>query len=62
MLGCFLIGNTHEILKDMHEGACGGHFAPKVTINCIISVGYYWLTNFEESYDFIRRCLAFQKK
>lgn len=44
----------------MHEGGCGGHFSPEVTIGHIIRVGYYWPIIFKDSYSFIKKCLACQ--
>lgn len=61
LLRCFLVEKIHKILKEMHEGVCGGHFSPKVSTHCIIRVGYYWPTNFKDSYSFIRKCLEYQK-
>ena len=54
LLRCFPNEKSHEILKEMHEGACGGHFSPKVILNRIIKVGYYWPTIFKDSYALIR--------
>ena len=61
LLRCLHVEKTREILKEMHEGVCGGHFRPKVTPHCIIRVGYYWSTIFKDSYSFIRKCPACQK-
>ena len=56
LLRCFHIKKTHEILKEMHEGVCGGHFPPKVTSHSIIIEGYYWPTIFQDSYSFMMKC------
>ena len=57
----FTSGNIHDILKEIHEGVCGGHFTPKVTSHRIIRVGYYWPSIFKDSYSFIIKCSACQK-
>ena len=31
LLRCIHVEKTYEILQEMHEGACGGDFSPKVT-------------------------------
>ena len=38
LLRCLIVENIHEILKEMHEGFCGVHFAPKVNSHQIIKV------------------------
>ena len=53
-LRCFPTKKVHEILKEMHEVACGGYFSPRVTTHHIIRVGYYWPTIFKDSYALIR--------
>lgn len=61
ILGYLSIEKVHEILKEMDEGVCGGHFAPKVTAHHIIGAGYYWNIIFKDSYSFIRECSTCQK-
>jgi hypothetical protein len=61
LLTCLPIQKTREILKEMHEGVCGAHFSPKVTVHHIIRVGYYWPTIFKDSYSLIRTCSTCQK-
>jgi hypothetical protein len=50
-----------ELIKEFHEGICGGHFAPTTTAHKIIRVGYYWPTIFKDSYVEIRKCVSCQK-
>lgn len=45
----------------MHEGVCGGHFAPQVMVHCIVRAGFYWPTIFKDAYDFTRMCASCQK-
>ena len=61
LLICLLVEKIHEILKEMHEIFCEGHFIPKVTAHQIITVRYYWIFIFKNSYS-IRKCSACQKK
>jgi hypothetical protein len=46
----------------MHEGVCGGHFSMKTNAHKILRAGYYWPKNFNDSYDYTRRCEARKKK
>ena len=61
LLICLPIEETHDILKEMDEGVCGGPFAPKVNAYRIIKSRHYWPTIFKDSYTFIRKCSACQK-
>ena len=32
----------YKVLEENHEGACGGHFALKITLHKILQKGYVW--------------------
>ena len=32
----------YKVLEENHEGACGGHFAMKITLHKILQEGYVW--------------------
>ena len=32
----------YRVLEENHEGACGGHFAFKITLQKILQEGYVW--------------------
>ena len=32
----------YRVLEENHEGACGGHFALKITLHKILQEGYVW--------------------
>lgn len=41
LLRCLPVEKNCEIVQEMHEGVCGGHFGPKVTAHRIIRARYY---------------------
>jgi hypothetical protein len=43
-LRCLRHSNSIEIMKETHEGTCGGHFAPMVTSHRIVQASFYWPT------------------
>lgn len=49
------------VLRDLHEGICGGHFLAKTTAHKILNAGYYWPQIFRDSHAYIRKCEACQK-
>ena len=61
LLRCLPVEKIQEILKEMHEGVCGGLFTPKVTAHQIIRVGYCFPSIFKYPYSLIRKCSACQK-
>jgi hypothetical protein len=61
LLRCLSHSKSIEIMKEIHEGICGGHFAPMVTSHRIIRVGFYWPTLFRDVHAFVRKCLPCQK-
>jgi hypothetical protein len=50
-----------ELMKQFHEGICGGHFVLTTTTHKIIRVGFYWPSIFKDSYATIRKCVSCQK-
>ena len=61
LLRCVDERKAQELMKEFHEGICGGHFAPTTTTHKIIRVGFYWLSIFKDAYDTIRKCVSCQK-
>jgi transposase InsO family protein len=45
-----------KILKELHSGYCGGHFAARTTAQKILRAGYYWPTLFSDAYQHVRSC------
>jgi hypothetical protein len=60
VLRCIDENQAQELMREFHEGICGGHFAPTVTAHKIIRVGLYWPSIFKDSYGTIRKCVSCQ--
>ena len=43
-LRCLTLDESHYILRDVHEGACGNYLGAKSLVHKIVRVGYYWLS------------------
>jgi hypothetical protein len=50
LLRCVDEKKSQELIKQFHEGVCGGYFTPKTIAHKILRVGYYWPTIFKDSY------------
>jgi hypothetical protein len=61
LLRCVDERKAQELMKEFHEGICGGHFAPTATAHKIIRVGFYWPSVFKDSYATIRKCVSCQQ-
>jgi hypothetical protein len=61
LLRCVDSNKSQELIKEFHEGICGGHFTPTTTAHRIIRSGYYWPTIFKDSYAMVRKCFSCQK-
>ena len=42
----------YKVLEENHEGACGGHFAFKITLHKILQEGYVWPSVQKDVYIF----------
>jgi hypothetical protein len=61
LLRCVDERKAQELMKEFHEGICGGHFLPTTTTHKIIRVGFYWPSIFKDSYATIRKCVSCQQ-
>jgi hypothetical protein len=41
LLRCVNQEEAEKLLKELHFGFCGGHFAARTTVHKILSAGYY---------------------
>jgi hypothetical protein len=46
---------AHLVLKELHEGVVGRHFAANITAKKILDARYWWPTLFKDIHDFCRR-------
>ena len=55
----------YRVLEENHEGACGGHFALKITLHKILQEGYVWPSLHKDVHHWCRsceRCQSFGKR
>ncbi|MCO5577623.1 hypothetical protein L7F22_031454 [Adiantum nelumboides] len=55
----------YKVFEENHEGACGGHFALKITLHKILQEGYVWPSLHKDAYHWCRsckRCQSFGKR
>lgn len=55
----------YRILEDNHEGACGGHFAMKITLHKILQEGYVWPSIQQDVYHWChsrQKCQAIESR
>ena len=55
----------YRVLEENHEGACGGHFAFKITLQKILQEGYVWPSVQKDIQHWCRsckRCQSFGKR
>lgn len=56
MLRCVTEGEAKRILREIHEGACGGHSGGQTLAKQILRYGYFWPTVNRDALDFVKRC------
>lgn len=61
LLKCVDEIESKMILKDMHEGVCGGHYMAKTTTHKILKVGFWQPTLFRDAHEFVKVCDAFKR-
>ena len=55
----------YRVLEENHEGACGDHFAFKITLQKILQEGYVWPSVQKDIHHWCRsckRCQSFGKR
>jgi hypothetical protein len=58
LLICVDEKKAQELMREFHEGICGGNFAPTTNAHKIIRDGFYWPSIFRDSYSIIRKCVC----
>ena len=43
----------HEILKEIHDGPCGGHLSKERTTYIVLHSGYYYPTLFKDANKYV---------
>jgi hypothetical protein len=52
--------DANKVLKELHDGPIGGHFAVDTTAHKILRVSYYWPTLFKDAHTYARNCKTCQ--
>jgi hypothetical protein len=53
---CVRDDEVYDLLKDFHDGPCGGHFVAKRTGHKVLRMGYYWPNIFEDAKNYVQTC------
>ena len=51
---------SHYILRDVHEGACGNHSGARSLVHKIVHIGYYWLSMQADAKSYVKVCDKWQ--
>jgi len=51
---CLEREDAEKVLRELHDGPVGGHFAGNTTSHKILRVGYYWPTLFRNTHIYTR--------
>jgi hypothetical protein len=57
---CLEREDTYKVLKEIHDGPAGGHFAGNTTAHKILGADYYWPTLFKDALTHARNCKTCQ--
>ena len=61
LLKCVDEIESKRILRDMHEGVCGGHYMAKTNAHKILRDSFWWPTLSRDSCEFFKTCDACQR-
>lgn len=56
LLVCLDEFHAEKVLKEMHNGVCGGQYSAKTTTGRIIRAGYYWPTLLKDAHKYVKKC------
>ncbi len=58
---CLTTLEAQIVLKELHEGMVGGHFAANITTKKILDVGYWWPILFKDIMNFVEVVTTIKK-
>jgi hypothetical protein len=58
---CVREDEVPDILRNFHDGPCGGHFSDKCTTYKVLHSGYYWPSIFKDAAKYVRSCDSCQR-
>lgn len=56
LLKCLEYDEAQHVLKDLHDGPAGGHYAGDTTSHKIMREGFYWPTLFKDDHAYMWKC------
>jgi hypothetical protein len=59
-LRCLECEDAEKVLRELHDGPAGGHFAGNTTSHKILRADYYWPTLFRDAHTYARNCKTCQ--
>jgi hypothetical protein len=57
---CISVVEGHELLQEIHSGACGHHAAPRALVGNAFRQGFYWPTAVADATRIVRSCQGCQ--
>ena len=57
---CLDEDEAKEVVREAHEGICGGHVGYQTLVKQIIRAGYYWKTMQQDCYHYVKKCVQCQ--
>jgi hypothetical protein len=57
---CISVAEGHELLQEIHLGACGHHAAPRALVGNAFRQGFYWPTAVADATRIVRSCQGCQ--
>ena len=55
-LRCLTPDESHYILRDVHEGACGNHSGARSLVHKIVHIRYYWPSMQADAKSYVKVC------
>ena len=55
-LRCLTLNESHYVLRDVHEGACGNHSGARFLVHKIVRVGFYWPSMQADAKAYVKVC------
>ena len=60
-LRCLEAHELEKVLKYLHDGPAGGHFAGNTIAHKVMQAGFYWPTLFKDAHAYTRKCSVFHR-
>ncbi|KAK9050115.1 hypothetical protein SSX86_030915 [Deinandra increscens subsp. villosa] len=56
LLKCLTEEEAVYVISEVHKGICGNHMGPRMVVNKLILLGYYWPNMHKFANDILKRC------